>query len=100
VEKSVKQLKKQNKDLSHELDDSKRYVEELLSQKSKYQNDVHNLTAQLDEAETLIRGFSHVRDQLQTQIEESKRRADEESRAREKLASKVAELESRLAKHS
>ncbi len=82
------------------MEDSKRYVEEVLAQKTKYHNDVHNLQGQLDEAETLIRGFSHVRDQLQSQIEEAKRRADEEVRAREKLAARLAEAEAALAKRS
>ena len=65
---------------------------ELSSYKSKLQSENSNLLTQLEEAESQINGFSKIKQQLQSQLEEARRIADEESRMRSALNQKLRNL--------
>ena len=82
IEKVVKQLEIQIIEITHKLDESIKIQAELSSARSKLQSENGNLLTHLEEAESHISGFAKTKQQLQAQIEEARRIAEEESRSR------------------
>ena len=85
----AKQLEQQIQELLLKLDDSHRQIIELNSLKNKLLNENHNLLKQIEEHEAALSAFSKVKQQLLAQIEEARRVADEECRAKNSLAQQL-----------
>ena len=92
ADKLAKQLEAQLTELSARLEDSARLVSDVSSQRAKLESANNNLVSQLEEADTRFTGFAKVRAQLQAQIEDARRAADEESRAKSALTQQLRNL--------
>ena len=88
----VKQLEIQIIEITHKLDESLKVQVELSASKSKLQSENSNLLSQLEEAESHINGFGKIKQQMQAQIEETRRINEEESRTRHALSQKLRNL--------
>ena len=79
-------------EITHKLEDSIKISMELSSQKSKLQSENGHLLSQLEEAESHISGFAKTKQQLQAQIEEARRIAEEESRSRNSASQQLRSI--------
>ena len=92
IEKVIKQLEIQVMELSHKLEESVKIQIEISSQKSKLQTENSNILSQLEEAESHISGFAKIKQQLQAQIEEARRLAEDEARSRNSASQQLRSL--------
>jgi chromosome segregation ATPase len=82
AEKVAKQLQHQLNEVQGKLDETNRTLNDFDSAKKKLSIENSDLLRQLEEAESQVSQLSKLKISLTTQLEDTKRLADEESRVR------------------
>lgn len=80
TEKVAKQLQQQLNEVQSKLDETNRTLNDFDSAKKKLSIENSDLLRQLEEAESQVSQLSKIKISLTTQLEDTKRLADEESR--------------------
>nr|CAD7439933.1 unnamed protein product [Timema bartmani] len=93
AEKVAKQLQQQLNEIQGKLDETSRTLNDFDSAKKKLSIENGDLLRQLEEAESQVSQLSKIKISLTTQLEDTKRLADEESRERATLLGKFRNLE-------
>lgn len=94
AEKIAKQLQHQNNEIQSKLDETNRTLNDFDSAKKKLSIENSDLLRQLEEAESQVSQLSKIKISLTTQLEDTKRLADEEGRVSAQsfpIAAKVAD---------
>ena len=93
TEKINKQLQQQINEIQGKLDESNRTLNDLDIAKKKLTIENNDFLRQLEEAESGVAQLSKIKVSLTTQLEDTKRLADEEGRERATLLGKFRNLE-------
>lgn len=86
TEKVAKQLQQQLNEVQSKLDETNRTLNDFDSAKKKLSIENSDLLRQLEEAESQVSQLSKIKISLTTQLEDTKRLADEESRVRQSFS--------------
>jgi len=92
-DKAAKQMELSYNEVSIKIESLNVTVIELNSTISRFRNDNLSLTAQLEDVQSQVDGIARIKAQYQAQVDEAKRQAEEESRARHSLQQHLKNLQ-------